>query len=135
MDDEEKVADVEPEATATDGESNSAPEASEAGISESTKEDTAAKPTSRSPDPEKLKLLQNIEVKMTVEVGRTEISIRDLLLLNEGSVVELDRMAGDPLDIFVNGTIIAKGEIVMVGEKFGIRFTDVSDPEAIVKSL
>ena len=70
-----------------------------------------------------LRVLENIEVTMTVEVGNTEIKIRDLLRLNEGSVIELDRLAGDPLDILVNGTIIARGEVVMVGERFGIRFS------------
>ena len=66
---------------------------------------------------ENLKVLENIDVNLTVEVGRTEITIRDLLRLNEGSVVELDRLAGDPLDIMVNNTKIAKGEVVMVGER------------------
>ena len=61
--------------------------------------------------------------------------IRDLLKLNEGSVVELDRLAGDPLDILANGTTIAKGEVVMVGERFGIRFTEVADPEERVQNL
>ena len=84
---------------------------------------------------ENLKVLENIEVKLTVEVGSTEIKIRDLLRLNEGSVVELDRLAGDPLDILANGTTIAKGEVVMVGERFGIRFTEVSDPEERVQNL
>ena len=65
----------------------------------------------------------------------TEIKIRDLLRLNEGSVVELDRLAGDPLDILANGTTIAKGEVVMVGERFGIRFTEVADPEERVQNL
>ena len=84
---------------------------------------------------ENLRVLENIEVQMTVEVGNTEISIRDLLRLNEGSVVELDRLAGDPLDILVNGTMIAKGEVVMVGERFGVRFTEIVDPEKRVESL
>ncbi len=84
---------------------------------------------------ENLRVLENIEVKLTVEVGSTEIKIRDLLRLNEGSVVELDRLAGDPLDILANGTTIAKGEVVMVGERFGIRFTEVSDPEERVQNL
>ena len=84
---------------------------------------------------ENLRVLENIEVQMTVEVGSTEIRIRDLLRLNEGSVVELDRLAGDPLDILVNGTMIAKGEIVMVGERFGVRFTEIVDPEKRVESL
>jgi len=84
---------------------------------------------------ENLRVLENIEVKLTVEVGSTEIKIRDLLKLNEGSVVELDRLAGDPLDILANGTTIAKGEVVMVGERFGIRFTEVADPEERVQNL
>ena len=82
-----------------------------------------------------LRVLENIEVKLTVEVGNTEIKIKDLLRLNEGSVVELERLAGEPLDILANGTKIAKGEVVMVGEKFGIRFTEVSDPEEMVQNL
>ena len=67
--------------------------------------------------------------------SNTEIKIKDLLRLNEGSVVELDRLAGDPLDILANGTRIAKGEVVMVGEKFGIRFTEVVAPEEMVQNL
>ena len=82
-----------------------------------------------------LKVLENIEVKLTVEVGSTELKIRDLLRLNEGSVVELERLAGDPLDILANGEKIAKGEVVMVGERFGIRFTEVTNPEDRVQKL
>jgi flagellar motor switch protein FliN/FliY len=84
---------------------------------------------------ENLKVLENIDVNLTVEVGRTEITIRDLLRLNEGSVVELDRLAGDPLDIMVNNTKIAKGEVVMVGERFGIRFGEIVDPEKRMESI
>lgn len=76
-----------------------------------------------------LGLLANVSVHMTVEVGNAQITLQDLLRLNEGSVVELDRMAGDPLDILINGTQIAKGEVVVVGEKFGIRFGDIVDPK------
>jgi flagellar motor switch protein FliN/FliY len=82
-----------------------------------------------------LKVLENIQVKLTVEVGSTELKIRDLLRLNEGSVVELERLAGDPLDILANGVQIAKGEVVMVGERFGIRFTEVTNPENRVQKL
>ncbi len=82
-----------------------------------------------------LRLLENIEVKLTVEVGNTEVKIKDLLRLNEGSVIELDRLAGDALDILANGTKIAKGEVVMVGEKFGIRFTEVATPEELIENL
>lgn len=84
---------------------------------------------------ENLRVLENIEVQMTVEVGRTEITIRDLLRLSEGSVVELDRLAGDPLDILINGTMIAKGEVVMVGERFGVRFGEIVDLEKRVQGL
>ena len=75
------------------------------------------------------------DVELTVEVGRTEITIRDLLRLNEGSVVELDRLAGDPLDILVNNTKIAKGEVVMVGDRFGSRFGEIGDPEKRMESI
>ena len=84
---------------------------------------------------ENLKVLENIEVKLTVEVGSTEMKIKDLLKLNEGSVVELERLAGDPLDILANGVKIARGEVVMVGERFGIRFTEVTNPEERVQKL
>ena len=79
--------------------------------------------------------LANVRVSMTVEVGSTQITLHDLLHLNEGSVVELDRMAGDPLDILVNGTPIAKGEVVVLGEKFGIRFGDIVDPKARIGTV
>jgi flagellar motor switch protein FliN/FliY len=75
-----------------------------------------------------LGLLANVKVRMTVEVGRAQITIEDLLRLSEGAVVELDRLAGDPLDILVNGTRIATGEVVVVGGRFGIRFGEVVDP-------
>ena len=87
------------------------------------------------PSVENLKVLENIEVELTVEVGRAEITIRDLLRLNEGSVLELDRLAGDPLDILVNGTKIARGEVVMIGERFGVRFGEVVEPEKRMESV
>lgn len=82
-----------------------------------------------------LRLLENIEVQLTVEVGGTKISIGDLLKLNDGSVVELERLAGEHLDILVNGTLLAKGEIVLVGERLGIRLTEIVSPEKRVRSL
>ena len=82
-----------------------------------------------------LRVLENIDVKLTVEVGSAELKIRELLRLNEGSVIELDRLAGDPLDILINGTMIAKGEVVMVGERFGIRFSEIVSPEKRVENL
>ena len=84
---------------------------------------------------ENLKVLENIDVELTVEVGRIEITIRDLLRLNEGSVVELERLAGDPLDILINNTKIAKGEVVMIGERFGVRFGEIVDPEKRMESI
>ena len=78
--------------------------------------------------------MENIDVELTVEVGRTEITIRDLRL-NEGSVVELERLAGDPLDILINNTKIAKGEVVMIGERFGVRFGEIVDPEKRMESV
>lgn len=82
-----------------------------------------------------LRLLENIEVQLTVEVGGTKISIGDLLKLNDGSVVELERLAGEHLDILVNGTLLAKGEIVLVGERLGVRLTEIVSPEKRVRSL
>jgi len=84
---------------------------------------------------ENLKVLENIDVELTVEVGRTEITIRELLRLNEGSVVELERLAGDPLDILINNTKIAKGEVVMIGERFGVRFGEIVDPGKRMESI
>jgi len=84
---------------------------------------------------ENLRVLENIDVKLTVEVGGAEIKLKELLRINEGSVIELERLAGDPLDILANGTIIAKGEVVMIGERFGIRFTEVVDPKERVQNL
>ena len=72
--------------------------------------------------------LDDVKLRLSVEVGRTELTIREVLDLKEGSVVELDRLAGDPLDIFANGTMIARGEVVVAGERFGIRFSQVVDP-------
>ena len=70
-----------------------------------------------------------------MEVGSADITIRNLLQLNQGSVVELDRLAGEPLDVLVNGTLIAHGEVVVVNEKFGIRLTDVISPSERIKKL
>ena len=84
---------------------------------------------------ENLRVLENIDVALTVEVGGAEIKIKELLRLGEGSVVELDRLAGDPLDILANGTMIAKGEVVMVGERYGVRFTEIVDPEKRMESI
>ncbi len=93
--------------------------------------DTEAK---NGPSPE-LELILDIPVSISMEVGRTSITIRNLLQLNQGSVIELDRLAGEPLDVLVNGTLIAHGEVVVVNEKFGIRMTDVISPSERIKKL
>jgi len=82
-----------------------------------------------------LDVILDIPVTLSMEIGRTELAIHNLLQLNQGSVVELDRLAGEPLDVLVNGTLIAHGEVVVVNEKFGIRLTDVISPAERVKNL
>ena len=82
-----------------------------------------------------LDVILDIPVTISMEIGRTRISIRNLLQLNQGSVVELDRLAGEPMDVLVNGTLVAHGEVVVVNEKFGIRLTDVISPAERVKKL
>jgi len=82
-----------------------------------------------------LDVVLDIPVNLSMEIGRTRISIRNLLQLNQGSVVELERLAGEPMDVLVNGTLIARGEVVVVNEKFGIRLTDIISPAERVKKL
>lgn len=80
-------------------------------------------------------LIMDIPVTLSMELGNTEIAIRNLLQLTQGSVVELDRFAGEPLDVLVNGTLIAHGEVVVVNDKYGIRLTDVVSPSERIKRL
>ena len=82
-----------------------------------------------------LDVILDIPVTIAMEIGRTTISIRNLLQLNQGSVVELDRLAGEPMDVLVNGTLVAHGEVVVVNEKFGIRLTDVISATERLKKL
>jgi flagellar motor switch protein FliN/FliY len=77
----------------------------------------------------------DVPVTLSMEIGRTRLHIRNLLQLNQGSVVELDRLAGEPMDVLVNGTLIAQGEVVMVNEKFGLRLTDIISPAERIKRL
>jgi flagellar motor switch protein FliN/FliY len=95
-------------------------------------EDTSVGPAS---DEANLDVILDIPVTISMEIGRTHISIRNLLQLNQGSVVELDRLAGEPMDVLVNGTLVAHGEVVVVNEKFGIRLTDVISPAERVRKL
>ncbi|MBK6678147.1 MAG: flagellar motor switch protein FliN [Rhodocyclaceae bacterium] len=89
----------------------------------------------RSATPQGFDMILDIPVRITVELGRTKISIRNLLQLAHGSVVELDGLAGEPMDVLVNGTLIAQGEVVVVNEKFGIRLTDIITPQERMRKL
>ena len=95
-------------------------------------EDTSGGPAGHEAN---MDVILDIPVTISMEIGRTHISIRNLLQLNQGSVVELDRLAGEPMDVLVNGTLVAHGEVVVVNEKFGIRLTDVISPAERVKKL
>ncbi|HYL18970.1 MAG TPA: flagellar motor switch protein FliN [Burkholderiales bacterium] len=83
----------------------------------------------------RLDMIMDIPVQLTVELGRTKIAIRNLLQLAQGSVIELDRLAGEPMDVLVNGCLIAQGEVVVVNDKFGIRLTDVIAPDERLRRL
>jgi flagellar motor switch protein FliN/FliY len=89
----------------------------------------------KSAAPQGFDMILDIPVKITVELGRTKISIRNLLQLAHGSVVELDGLAGEPMDVLVNGTLIAQGEVVVVNDKFGIRLTDIITPQERIRKL
>lgn len=86
-------------------------------------------------DAPNLDVILNIPVELSMEVGRTKISIQKLLSMGDGSIIELTRMAGEPLDVLVNGTLIARGEVVVVDEKFGIKLVDIISPEQRLHSL
>lgn len=85
--------------------------------------------------PAGMELIMDIPVTLSMELGSTSIAIRNLLQLTQGSVVELDRYAGEPLDVLVNGTLIAHGEVVVVNDKYGIRLTDVVSPSERIKRI
>lgn len=82
-----------------------------------------------------LDVILDVPVTLSLEVGRARMPIRNLLQLNQGSVVELERGAGDPLDVYVNGTLIAHGEVVVVNDRFGVRLTDVVSPSERIRRL
>jgi flagellar motor switch protein FliN len=104
-------------------------------VAESVALDNLSSSSSSVGDDINLDVILDIPVTISMEIGNTKINIRNLLQLNQGSVVELDRMAGEPLDVVVNGTLIAHGEVVVVNEKFGIRLTDIISPAERVKKL
>jgi flagellar motor switch protein FliN/FliY len=95
--------------------------------------DAAAAPDG--PSDVNLEVVLNVNVDLALEVGRTSISVRELLQLNQGSIVELDRLAGEPLDVLINGTLVARGEVVVVNDKYGIRLTDVISPTERIKQF
>jgi flagellar motor switch protein FliN len=115
----------------TDNESTSAPAAQPADIFPSFGGDN----TGIAGMMNELDMILDIPVKITVELGRTKITIKNLLQLAHGSVVELDAMAGEPMDVLVNGTLIAQGEVVVVNDKFGIRLTDIITPSERMRKL
>lgn len=128
VDDEWAAAMAEAEAV----EGDSAEEDIKAAPLESFTAPEAIQPGTMAPD---LDVILDIPVTISMEVGNTSIPIRNLLQLNQGSVIELDRLAGEPLDVLINGTLIAHGEVVMVNEKFGIRLTDVVSPSERIRRL
>ena len=82
-----------------------------------------------------LDVILDVPVALSLEVGRTRMPIRSLLQLNRGSVIELERGAGEPLDVYVNGTLIAHGEVVVINDRFGVRLTDVVSPSERIRRL
>jgi len=107
---------------------------SEASAAPVTQLDDDSKPPRQDSDIN-LDMVLDIPVTISMEIGRTKINVRNLLQLSQGSVVELDRLAGEPMDVLVNDTLIAHGEVVVVNDKFGIRLTDVISAEERVKKL
>jgi flagellar motor switch protein FliN/FliY len=82
-----------------------------------------------------LDMVMDIPINLSLELGHTRMSIRELLRLSQGSVVKLDRPGGDPLDILVNGCLVARGEVVVINERFGVRITDIVSPEERIRRL
>ena len=97
--------------------------------------DLPATPSTSSSSDVNIDVILDVPVTLSLEVGRTRLPIRSLLQLSQGSVVELERAAGESLDVFVNGTLVAHGEVVVVNEKFGIRLTDVISPAERIRKL
>jgi len=95
----------------------------------------AASPSPADQSNRGLEFLYDVPLQISVEVGRSKILLKDLLQMGEGYIIELDKLAGDPLDLYVNSRLIAKGEAVMIGDKFGIRLTDVVSPSNRIEQL
>ena len=132
MSDDQKLAD---EWAAALGAQDSGSATTAAPIAEFEEDSSANKAPLSVEERKKLDSILDIPVTITMEVGHAKISIRNLLQLNQGSVIELERLAGEPLDVLVNGTLIAHGEVVVVNDKFGIRLTDVISQVERIKKL
>jgi flagellar motor switch protein FliN/FliY len=124
-------------ATETPAADNPGPSAADIAAAEAMMAGNAIEPTApeTSTRDVNLDVILDVPVTLSLEVGRTRLPIRSLLQLNQGSVVELERAAGDPLDVFVNGTLVAHGEVVVINEKFGIRLIDVISPAERIRKL
>ena len=92
-------------------------------------------PAKNSDSSRRLDMLLDVPLEVNVELGRTRMTIQDLLQLGPGSVIELDKVAGEPLDILVNGRLVARGEAVVVNDKFGVRITDIVSPQERIQRL
>ncbi len=123
------------QSTETGGSEEQAPAQGESGYERAEFQDLANEAGAAGGNESNLNVILDIPVTLSMEVGRTEVPIQDLLALNRGSVVELDRVAGEPMDVLINGTLIAHGEVVIINEKFGIRLTDVISPAERVRKL
>ncbi len=143
MSDDENVEDAWAEALEEQAESESsdAGENNTGGPGDTVNEDSIARANFEDLDEGEgdsnveLDMILDIPVTLSVEIGSTKINISNLLKLNQGSVIELDRLAGEPMDVVVNGTLIAHGEVVVVNEKFGIRLTDVLSASERIKNM
>ncbi len=91
--------------------------------------------TEQDPDKKNLEFILDIPLQVTVELGRTKLLVKDVLQLNQGAVIELSKLAGEPLDIFVNSKLVARGEAVVVNEKFGVRLVDIVSPNERVEKI
>ncbi len=112
-----------------------APQVADAPGAEAVSEPVVAAPKEKKGKPSSMELLLDIPLEITAELGRTRMIINDLLQLGQGSVIELNKLAGEPLEILVNQKLIARGEVVVVNEKFGIRLTDIISPLERIKQL
>lgn len=128
MDDEEISLSLEDEFAAAVAEQNRAAQATAMPFQE-------FKSSDRPSEKRDLDFILDIPVQLTVELGRTKITIKNLLQLAQGSVVELEGLAGEPMDVLVNGFLIAQGEVVVVNDKFGIRMTDIITPAERIRKL